>query len=291
MRIINRFLFVLTLGVIAATQLVHAASSKTVTLVYEPIHNPPQALGRGTAIDWSKPGLTLELLRLVGKQLGVDFQFKRVPWKRGLYLVKKNQVDGIFHASYKEKREKVGGYPKREGAVDPQRSIFFQSYVLYTLKSSTVDFDGTEVVGIDGDIGVMSGYSIAEKLEKMGLSIDPSPTQEMNFSRLSSGKIEAFATLENMADDFLSRNNDHFTSVDAAPSLEFNAIKDLRLHRLLNFNSGPHGVGRVILVRRDRVKSHQHGIAFELDDYASIFCNDPTGDGKIVINDFHQIFW
>jgi len=213
MRIINRFLFVLTLGVIAATQLVHAASSKTVTLVYEPIHNPPQALGRGTAIDWSKPGLTLELLRLVGKQLGVDFQFKRVPWKRGLYLVKKNQVDGIFHASYKEKREKVGGYPKREGAVDPQRSIFFQSYVLYTLKSSTVDFDGTEVVGIDGDIGVMSGYSIAEKLEKMGLSIDPSPTQEMNFSRLSSGKIEAFATLENMADDFLSRNNDHFTSV------------------------------------------------------------------------------
>jgi hypothetical protein len=60
-----------------------------VLLVYESSHNPPRALGTGTAINWKKPGLTLELIELVSEQTGIEFQFKRMPWKRALYLLEK----------------------------------------------------------------------------------------------------------------------------------------------------------------------------------------------------------
>ena len=190
-----------------------AHATEIIQLTYEPVHNPPQALGTGTAINWEKPGLTLEILKRIEDRLDVQFKFKRLPWKRGLYMVEHNQMDGIFHASYKPAREEIGVYPKSNGDVDSTRSIFNQSYVVYKRADSPVDYDGNKIQGVEGAVGTMSGYSVIKELKKMGHTVLESPTLKSNFSKLASGKIDAFAGLENMSDDFLQRNNHAFQNI------------------------------------------------------------------------------
>lgn len=185
--------------------------TKSITLAYEPVHNPPRALGRGTAINWEKPGLTLELLNIVGDRLGIEFIYKRLPWKRGLYLLKKNEIDGVFHASYKREREGYGVYPNKDGVVDVHRSIFYQSYVLYTRKGTVLKYNGDST--IRGRVGAISDYSIASELKSKGQEVEEAINQSANFNKLVKGQIVAFATLENMADDFIFRNSDKYTNI------------------------------------------------------------------------------
>jgi len=184
-----------------------------INLAYEDIHNPPYALGRGTSIDWNKPGQTLELLKIAGKQIGVEFSFKRMPWKRGLYLLQKNEIDGIFHGSYKPERENIGVYPKNNGHPDENRAMLFQTYVLYKLKNSLVDFNGQNILNLNGVIGANNGYSIAADLRKKGYAIEESRSLSVNFEKLNVRKIETFAMLENMGDDFLQRNSDKYPKI------------------------------------------------------------------------------
>jgi polar amino acid transport system substrate-binding protein len=231
------FMIVAASPIIAGEDTALQKSPKRITLVYETTHNPPQALGRGTAIDRKKPGLTLELLRLVGERLGIEFTYKRMPWKRGLYLLEKNEVDGIFHASYKKEREAVGVYPKLDGKPDESRAIFFQSYVLYKPKGSLIEFDGKEITNADGDIGVISNYAIADDLRQKGYEIKESKTQKINFDKLAKGRIVAFAMLENMGDDYLIRNSDIYTNiVKVQPPLSTKAYHLLFSHGFMEEN-------------------------------------------------------
>jgi len=207
------------------------------TITFETVHNPPRVNGRGTTINWNKPGLTLELLRLIGKHLDLEIQYKRMPWKRGLYFLEKNEVDGIFHASFKPEREALGVYPKKNGKPDTARAIFNQSYVLYTLKSSSVGVDDGKVVNLDGTVGAITGYSVVDALQKMGLDVEEKPTLTSNFDRLLKGEIAAFSTLENMADDFLARNSDRYTNiVKVQPALKFKPYYLLFSHQFVENN-------------------------------------------------------
>ncbi|NQW11264.1 MAG: transporter substrate-binding domain-containing protein [Alphaproteobacteria bacterium] len=187
----------------------------TVILAYEVRANPPRHLGTGTAIDWERPGLTLELLRTVGERLRINFQFKRMPWKRGLYLVETGEVDGLFHASYKADREAIGVYPKTaEGRLDEGRAIFFQSYALHVLKGSPVRWDGKTISGLgDRPVGVTGGYSIIGDLLNMSVRIEEGKVQELNLSKLIEGRIAAYAELENMAAAAIRREPSRFADV------------------------------------------------------------------------------
>ena len=102
-------------------------------IVYMSKENLPRILGDGTSIDWSKPGLTLELLKMVEKQVNVQFQFKRMPWKRCLYMVENGLADAAFHASYKLDRAKYGAYPFRDGKLDSTRGIY-KNIMMATIK-------------------------------------------------------------------------------------------------------------------------------------------------------------
>jgi polar amino acid transport system substrate-binding protein len=173
----------------------------TLTFVYETQANPPRYLGAGTAINWDRPGLTLELLRALGARLQVNLEISRYPWKRGLYLVETGEADGIFHASYKPERERIGVYPKTaDGAVDPSRAIFTQAYFLHVLRGSPVRWDGTTITGLgDAAVGATAGYSIVADLERMGVKVETGKIQGINLNKLVAGRIAAYAELENMA--------------------------------------------------------------------------------------------
>ncbi len=177
-----------------------------VLLVYETKPNPPRYLGSGTAIDWEKPGLTLEMLRMVERYVPVKFSFKRVPWNRGLYLLETNQADGIFHASFKEERTKLGVYPMKEGKPDTSRAVLVQNYVFYKKKGSPFTWDGKAAANQKKAVGASAGYSIIDDLKKMGIPVEKAKTHEINFTKLMGDRIDAVADLENMADIYLERD-------------------------------------------------------------------------------------
>ncbi|WPZ35296.1 transporter substrate-binding domain-containing protein [Thalassobaculum sp. OXR-137] len=177
------------------------AGRPTLTFVYETEANPPRYLGKGTAINWDRPGLTLDLLRELGSRLQVNLVLERFPWNRGLYLVETGEADGIFHASYKKERERIGVYPKTaDGAVDPTRAIFTQAYYLHVLRGSPVRWDGTTLSGLgDKPVGATAGYSVVGDLEAMGVPVETGKIQGLNLNKLVAGRIAAYAELENMA--------------------------------------------------------------------------------------------
>lgn len=173
----------------------------TLSFVYETQANPPRYLGTGTAINWDRPGLTLELLRDLGARLEVNLAIRRFPWNRGLYLLETGEADGIFHASYKKERERIGVYPTlADGMPDPSRAIFTQAYFLHVLRGSPVRWDGETIAGLgDKAVGATAGYSIVGDLESRGVKVETGKIQGINLNKLVAGRIAAYAELENMA--------------------------------------------------------------------------------------------
>ena len=177
-----------------------------VRVVYEPRANPPRMLGVGTAIDWEKPGLTLELLRLVGARTGVEFVYERMPWKRALFLIETNEADGVFHTSFVPERMNVMAYPMKAGQPDVERAVFVQSNVLYKRAGTPVAWDGSVLTGADVPVGATSSYSVVSDLTRLGVPIEEANTLEQSLDKLLSGRIAAYAGLETMTDSVLASN-------------------------------------------------------------------------------------
>lgn len=94
--------------------------------------------GGGTGFHPEKPGVEIELYRMVGVKLGLDIRFRRLPWNLCLKQIQHNKVDGVFPASFKPGRTKIGVYPMKNGRVDPGRRTRNNAYYLYTLKSEAL---------------------------------------------------------------------------------------------------------------------------------------------------------
>ena len=184
-------------------------------VVYETTPNPPRHLGEGTAIDWNRPGLTLELLKLVGERVRVNLSFRRVPWKRGLLMLETGTADAIFHASYLAERESIGVYPKTaDGLPDARRALFVQSYALFVTPASRVTWDGATVGGLDGrPVGATDGYSVVGDLERLGVPVEVGRLPSLNLLKLVEGRIAAYAELENLAGALIRRDPARFGSI------------------------------------------------------------------------------
>ncbi len=184
-------------------------------VVYETTPNPPRHLGEGTAIDWSRPGLTLELLKRVGERTRVNLSFRRVPWKRGLLMLETGEADGIFHASHLPEREAIGVYPKTaDGRPDEGRALFVQSYALFVVPGSSVTWDGRSIGGLGGrPVGASAGYSVVGDLERLGVPVEVGRLPTLNLYKLVEGRIAAYAELENMAGALIRRDPARFGSI------------------------------------------------------------------------------
>ena len=182
-------------------------------IVYMNKENPPRIMGEGTSIDGSQPGITVELFKMVANSVGMQVQFKRMPWKRCLYMVEHGLADATFHASYKAARAKFGVYPTRDGQLDPSRRIYKNSYVFYILKGSGVSWDGKTISGTSRPIGTQLSYAIAEDLRKMGYDIEEEASVDSNLKKLAAGRISAYADLESIVDHTLSKDPTRYKNI------------------------------------------------------------------------------
>ncbi|WP_163833814.1 substrate-binding periplasmic protein [Spartinivicinus ruber] len=183
-----------------------------VVIAYEDRPGPPHYLGEGFTPSHS-PGITPDLLNLIALRLKYKIEYRRYPWSRCLSMLGKNQVDAVFHASFKPERLKLGVFPMKDGQPDSFKKVHRKAYVLYKLKGSDLTWDGKQFQNLDGVIGATYKYSIVDQLRTMGLVVDEAYNAEMNFRKLVGGRLVGVVDLENIADFMLSVRSDRFSQV------------------------------------------------------------------------------
>src|SRR4051794_41902652 len=81
----------------------------------------PTYLGSGTDTLAEKPGVTVELIRLVAKDIGVEPVFVRAPWRRCMELLKEGEVDAVINGSYSSARAGFAACPVAREKADEGR--------------------------------------------------------------------------------------------------------------------------------------------------------------------------
>jgi len=190
------------------------AGMTKLTIACENKQDFPTIMGNTDTIDAAKPGMGVVAIKMLEKKLGLKIKVVRLPWKRCLLHLEQGKVDGVFTASFKEKRKVHGRYPEKDGAVDVDRRYSSASYSLYKMKGSNVGFDGEKFLNITGAVGAPRGYSIVDDLKKKGLKVDPGPSTEKDFSKMLKGRLQAVAALEMTGDFYLLSNKDYSSKIE-----------------------------------------------------------------------------
>ena len=175
-----------------ALAMLGCASAQELRVGYADEELPPFAMGSGQERP-NPPGIYIELIDQVAGELGITVKYQRQPTKRGQHLLKMGELDAYFSLSYRKDRLEIGQFPMKYGEPDGGKRIGSISYHLYKLDRSQVDYDGKQIKNVKGPVGVNLGYSIADDLRKMGLTVEEVKSTEANLKKLQLGRIAAFA--------------------------------------------------------------------------------------------------
>jgi len=215
------------------------AKKTELLFAYQNSDNYPFQTGNSQDIDWGKPGIILELLKIVEKEADIKINFKRLPWKRALFELKNGHVDGVFAASYKSKRLAFGAYPKNNGKVDESRRTHVNSYSLYTLKKSKVTWDGKTFKNLSTHVCAERAYSIVDDLQKMGVKVYEVNNTKKCMELLANGRVEAVAALELAGDAILKNQKNLYVKIQKLqPTLKTKAYFLMLSHKLVEKESG-----------------------------------------------------
>lgn len=181
----------------------------TLTLVYEDKPQPPYYIGESNQVLEGKPGVAVEMLQQLSQRIdGLTIDLKRMPWKRALYSLKANRIDGVFNASYKKERLAFGRYPTTdltsEGPVDTSRRIATISYSLYQLRDFPIEWQGYWHDLTDKVVGAPLGYSIVGDLRKKGIKVEESNSTQSNLAMLINKRLKVVALQTVTADSILA---------------------------------------------------------------------------------------
>jgi polar amino acid transport system substrate-binding protein len=213
------------------------ASAEPLIWVTDDTPGDPYIIGGGTNFKTDLPGIEIELYREVAKQLKLDITFKRLPWKRCLKLIEHNKVQGVFPASFKEERMKIGVYPMRKGQVDATRKTRNNAYYLYKMKSSPIFYNGSSFENVRGMIGVPIGWAIVDDLKKMQVSVKELPIHENSLDILVQNRINGFVCLETVFDGYIKRNPTKYSDiVKVSPPIWEKPYYLIQSHAFVNAN-------------------------------------------------------
>ncbi len=185
---------------------VQSGDAKTLVWVTDDTPGGNYIIGGGTSFQQEKPGIEIELYKMVGERLGLDIQFKRLPWKMCLQQIELNQVEGVFPASFKAQRMEIGVYPMKDGNVDSTRKTRDNAYFLYKLKSSQLSWDGQTFSNHTGIIAAPLGWAIVEDLKKMNVNVKEVPIHKASPDLIVLNRVEGFVCLESVFDGYIKRD-------------------------------------------------------------------------------------
>ncbi|MFD2230203.1 substrate-binding periplasmic protein [Alkalimarinus sediminis] len=135
--------------------------------------------------DGRSAGLHIDIIAKALSNLGYQFEFKPLPWKRCLANAAHGSVDAVATASFKHERAEFLYYPS--DAADSQSSSFRVmqvEYVVVTPVESEYEFNG-DITSIPTPVRTPRGYSVADDLRKQGVEVDDNaPGDENNIKKL-----------------------------------------------------------------------------------------------------------
>lgn len=166
--------------------------------------DPPYVYG-DEEISRERPGVTIDILKLIEKRNQIKFEITKQPWARVVESVKSGKLDGGFHFSYKDERKSFVAYPIEKGETlpNPKYSISNRSYSLYKLKGAPIRWTGEKIVKDSGDpivIGVIRGGSIADNIRNRGHQLLEVDRDVQLVKLLLAKRIDALVGLDNMID-------------------------------------------------------------------------------------------
>ncbi|MBF0205397.1 MAG: transporter substrate-binding domain-containing protein [Oligoflexia bacterium] len=212
---------------------------RVLTFVFEDKDNFPFELGEGSALATPHPGISIDILRMVGEKLNLQIDFRRSPWKRALEIELQNgNIDGLFSASYVKEREAFGIYPLIGQTPDEGKRLYTSSYVFYQAKGNNISWDGN-TLDFRETIYVPVGYSIADDLRKKGLKVAENNSPQQLMQQLALKRIKIAALLEDSGDFVMSSRPDIGKSVEKlSPPIKTKAYYVLFSHQFYAKNEG-----------------------------------------------------
>lgn len=188
-------------------------TAKDLVFATDDTPGPPYIIGGGTEFNWDKPGIELEIYQAVAKKLDLNIKYVRIPWARCLSSLEHGKVDGIFPASFKTKRLKLGVYPMMNGKDDDKRKSRDNSYSLYVLKDTKVQWDGKNITGLTGPIGAPIGWAIVGTLKDKGLAVEELPDPFQSLQMLNRKRLQAITSIDAVMEAYQQNNPQVFENV------------------------------------------------------------------------------
>lgn len=136
-------------------------------------------------------GLDIDLLRAVAMQANCKINFQKTPWKRGLALIQKGEIDVAGGASKTKERSQYAHYS------DPYR---FETMSVYIRNSEYLKqpFSNLEELALSSiHLGIVIGYSYGAEFFKLRQKkafkgrITEVLTDSQNIHKLSIGRVDA----------------------------------------------------------------------------------------------------
>lgn len=116
---------------------------------------------------------------------GVDVKYDYFPWKRSYSNVEAGEYDGTFPWNRNAERESLFHIHKT--------SLIKDDSVYFHLKSKPFDWKSLEDLK-QYKVGVTIGYKEEKIYKDNGIKADPVPTEEFNFKKMLSGRIDVYMT-------------------------------------------------------------------------------------------------
>lgn len=231
-------IILLCISVVFIVKLNSNLHAKTnIILACENTEQFPYFIGKSLKIKKINPGITIEILQLVGKRLNINIVFQRYPWKRCLNNLKHNIVDGIFNSSFKKERLVMGKYPMKNGKVDKSRKIEVRKYIIYKHLKSKVTWDGKNLILPGNKISAVLGYSIISDLEKKGLTVIEGRNTLMNLLNVQNRNISATAELASSSKFIIQKHKSKLPDiVEVKPPLKVKPYYLMLSHKFVKSN-------------------------------------------------------
>lgn len=178
---IKRALFILNMLIclVFASQVANAADREIVLSIF-PNFKP---------VIWEESGhlkgMDVDVVRELGKRIGVDFKLEIAPWKRCLENAKNGTVDGVVAAFKTKEREQYAFF-----AEVPYR---YAEMKLFMLKERMFAIEKVSDL-YDKTIGIRRAFSIGEEFdaaaEKKLIDVEPVSKTGLNVLKLTEGRLD-----------------------------------------------------------------------------------------------------
>ncbi|MTI08311.1 transporter substrate-binding domain-containing protein [Rhodospirillaceae bacterium RKSG073] len=186
-----RIIFIFTFFTICLSTVSYASDLK-IRIGFNSNSSFPYITGSGDKLA-SPPGVSVEIVGHVMREMGYDVEFIRVPGLRVLKMLQENALDAAFLFSHSKEREEFGVYPAGIKDGDFEARLATLSYSIFKSENSSLSWDGKSFSNLERPIGANTGYSIVKILRSAGVEVEEAMSTQRNIKKLLNRRIDGLA--------------------------------------------------------------------------------------------------